>query len=45
MPKGASKARTVVLHTLLPCFKQGLSGPVGSGRQYGSWMVLVQELR
>ena len=34
-----------VLHTLLPCFKQGLSGPVGSGRQYGSWMVLVQELR
>jgi NAD dependent epimerase/dehydratase family enzyme len=29
-----------VLYTLLPCFKRGLSGPVGSGRQYGSWISL-----
>jgi uncharacterized protein len=29
-----------VLHTLLPRFKLGLGGPVGSGRQYGSWIAL-----
>jgi len=29
-----------VLHTLLPSFKLGLGGPVGSGRQYGSWIAL-----
>jgi uncharacterized protein (TIGR01777 family) len=29
-----------VLHTLLPRFKLGLGGPVGSGRQYGSWISL-----
>ena len=29
-----------VLHTLLPRFQLGLGGPVGSGRQYGSWISL-----
>ena len=29
-----------VLHTILPLFRLGLGGPVGSGQQYGSWIAL-----
>ena len=29
-----------LLHTILPLFRLGLGGPVGSGRQYGSWISL-----